>query len=235
MAAQEVKVLEDLGAEKYYEGEKDVARNVVPWELRVLAVRLQGIGFGDLRKGVMGYYDLVREARTGLTRLNSDGEWNMEHRVEERRMWQDRMQDLGIRVGGALVEMGDLEGAAVHLSTLATSLPTASRLQEAAEDGADSRAAAFRLALLWLKIGDVDHARAIIKNASYQSGEEEFVILALADMAEGKYQAASEVWRGLTERVDRERKWTGEEMWRVNLGVCLLYCGRIGEVSYPDK
>lgn len=205
LAAQEVKVLGDLNEDVYRNGEGKI---LVPWELRVLAVRLQGIGYGDLRKGVMGYYDLARDARAELVH----GE------AGERPMWEERLKDLGIRVASALVEMGDLSGAAAHLQTLGSE--------------AGDKQAAFREALLWLNIGDVDRARAVIATDDEVRGEEQFVISTLAKMADGNYKEAADVWRGMLDRVDKDRNWEGEEMWKVNLGVCLLYSGQIGEVSF---
>ena len=196
-------------------------QSLVPWELKVLAVRLNGIGFGDPRKGVMGYYELAREARTELHKL-AQATMTDEMKAKNARLWEERLEDLGVRVGSALVEMGDLAGAAAHLQTL--------RGQEIM-----SKEAAFREALLWLKIGDVNRAKAVVatdvEGKEEEEKEKEYVISALAKMAEGGYKEAANVWRGLLDRADKDRKWNGEEMWRVNLGVCLLYSGQIGEVS----
>ena len=215
IAAQEVKVLGDLTEPAYVD---DVSgQSLVPWELKVLAVRLNGIGYGDPRKGVMGYYELAREARTELEKL-AQGVITDETKTQAVRMWEERLKDLGVRVASALVEMGDLAGAAAHLQTL--------KGQEAM-----SKEAAFREALLWLKIGDVDRAKAVVATDAEGKGEKEYVIDALAQMAEGSYREAADIWRGLLDGVDKHRKWDGEEMWKVNLGVSLLYSGQIEEVS----
>lgn len=209
IAAQEVKVLGDLTDPAYVDD--STGQSVVPWELKVLAVRLNGIGYGDPRKGVMGYYELAREARAELQKLASTGENEMQ------RLWEERLKDLGARVGSALVEMGDLAGAAAHLQTL--------------RGETLSQEVAFRKALLWLKIGDVGQAKAVIASDAADKGEEQYVIAALVKMADGEYREAADVWRGLLDRVDKDRKWDGEEMWKVNLGVSLLYSGQIGEAS----
>lgn len=215
ISAQEVKVLGDLTEPAYVD---DVSgQSLVPWELKVLAVRLNGIGYGDPRKGVMGYYELAREARTELQKL-AQVTMTDEVKVLNARLWEERLKDLGVRVASALVEMGDLAGAAAHLQTL--------RGQEVT-----SKEAAFREALLWLKIGDVDRAKAVVTTDVEGKEEEDYVISALVKMAEGSYKEAANVWRGLLDRADKDRKCDGEEMWRVNLGVCLLYSGQIGEVS----
>lgn len=202
-----------------YEHPEKPGQSILPWELRVLAVRLSGLGYAgsDVRRGVLGYYELARECRHHLSTLLTQSEGV----GEQKQLWEQRLQDLGVRVAGALIEMEDYGSAAAHLETLPITSTT-------------DRSAAFRQALLWLKIGDVDKAREIIAvDNTEEQCESDFVILALADMADGKYDAAAEVWRGLCERVDRERSSpAGEEMWRVNLGICLLYSGQIGEVSF---
>ena len=214
IAAQEVKVLGDLTEPAYVDDVTE--QSLVPWELKVLAVRLNGIGYGDPRKGVMGYYELAREARKELQKL-AQGFITAEKKTQAARMWEERLKDLGVRVASALVEMGDLASAAAHLQ--------ASRGQEAM-----SKEAAFREALLWLKIGDVDRAKAVATGAEGKC-QEEYAIDALVQMAEGRYREASDSWRGLLGGVDKDRKWDGEEVWKVNLGVSLLYSGQIEEVS----
>lgn len=214
IAAQEVKVLGDLNEPAYVDDVTE--QSLVPWELKVLAVRLNGIGYGDPRKGVMGYYELAREARKELQKL-AQSSITAEAKMQAARMWEERLKDLGVRVASALVEMGDLASAAAHLQTL--------RGQEAM-----SKEAAFREALLWLKIGDVDRAKAVATGAEGKC-QEEYVIDALVQMAEGSYREAADSWRGLLDGVDKDRKWDGEEVWKVNLGVSLLYSGQIEEVS----
>jgi len=116
LAAQEVKALEDLNI-PYYRDDND-GTHLVPWELRVLAIRLQGMGFNDARRGVMGYYDLAREARLILTALKkSTVEGETDHAAEIA-LWESRLLELGIRVASALVEMEDFEGATRFLPTL---------------------------------------------------------------------------------------------------------------------
>lgn len=85
LAAQESKALEDLSSTFYYassdlEGtdsrtgdgkggsHASYPRHIVPWPLRVLAVRLQSIGFGDSRRGISGLYELGMEARREIMR-----------------------------------------------------------------------------------------------------------------------------------------------------------------------
>ncbi|KAL2170483.1 hypothetical protein VTG60DRAFT_4864 [Thermothelomyces hinnuleus] len=81
---------------------------------------------------------------------------------------------------------------------------------------------AFRMALLWLQLGDVDAARACVGANADGDGVEEKVVSALCDMADGEYEAALEKWRALREQV-------GDEMVGVNLAVCLLYVGKMQE------
>jgi trafficking protein particle complex subunit 12 len=216
LAAQEVKALEDLNSSYYRDGE---GRHLVPWELRVLAVRLQGMGFNDARRGVMGYYELARECRLLLTSLKKsrpsisaeEGEAKIDELLEaEIKVWDTRLQELGVRVASALVEMEDLEGAARFLSTLST---TSSTL-------------ATQKALLYLCLGDVDAARSAISSPS-SSGEENKVILALAHMADSDFSSAVTIWEELISSTSETEELP---MYTQNLAVCLLYLGRMSEV-----
>ncbi len=83
LAAQEVKALEDLNSAFYLD---DITgAHLVPWELRVLNVRLQAMGFGDPRRAVMSYYDLAREARSQIAAAAA------RHDNSARELWKDRL------------------------------------------------------------------------------------------------------------------------------------------------
>ncbi|KAI9730318.1 MAG: hypothetical protein M1818_008221 [Claussenomyces sp. TS43310] len=202
-AAQEVKALEDLNSSTYRD---DVlGSHLVPWELRVLTVRLQGIGFNDPRRCVMGYYDLAREARLEISKVKGTPSSD-----EEKMIWESRLEDLGIRVASALVEMEDLDGAAYHLSTLQPS---------------DDPKLRLAIALLWLQIGDLTAARGCASGDADIDG----VVSALSNMADGKYNEAVQQWRALCDGG------SGNEMYAQNLAVCLVYSGRMDEVTSPPS
>ncbi|KXH33958.1 hypothetical protein CSIM01_02293 [Colletotrichum simmondsii] len=202
VAAQEVRALEDLNAGVYID--ETTGEHLVPWELRVLNVRLQALGFSDPRRSVMSYHDLAREAREQISKATA------RHDNSARELWKARLQDLGVAVAGALVEMDDPAGAAHHLATL--------------KDRGDGKMALSR-ALLWLHLGDADAARRCVMRGD-DSGEEgkhaETVVGALCQMADGEYEAALATWRGLREEV-------ADEMVGVNMAVCLLYTGKLTE------
>ena len=205
LAAQEVKALEDLNSSYYRDG--GTGAHLVPWELRVLAVRLQGMGFDDARRGVMGYYELAREARLTLMALKKQRKAD-EELDDAVKAWENRLAELGIRVASALVEMEDLEGATRHLQTLR---PLSGDLQ-------------MQKALLWLCLGDIDAARSCI-SAADENGKK--VVQGLAHMADGDYSAAVAVFEDLV----ASGSGNGEEaMYKQNLGVCLLYSGKMDEV-----
>ncbi|KAI6713076.1 hypothetical protein JHW43_004447 [Diplocarpon mali] len=210
LAAQEVKALEDLNS-NYYRDDL-TGRHLVPWELRVLAVRLQGMAFNDARRGVTGYYELAREARSTLTtmkRARRESEGDPAAPDGAIPLWEARLADLGVRVASALVEMEDLEGATRFLATLEpTRLP---RL-------------GVHKALLWLCVGDVEAARASVVGLGAE--EEQKVILALAHMADSDFDYAVEIWQALVASDADEAE---KAMWRQNLGVCYLYLGRMDE------
>ncbi|KAI9771675.1 MAG: hypothetical protein M1840_001891 [Geoglossum simile] len=197
LAAQEVKALEDLSSSYY----RDPLTNVhlVPWELRVLAVRLQGIGFGDWRRGIMGYYELAREARAEGGKTSG----------EEREVWRGRLRDLGVRVGNALVEMGDLEGAGRHLEGLREAL-------EADEEGYREK-----LALLHLRIGNLPAAQSLFHSSPNTTSP----LPALISMASGDFETAATLWSALTTK----EPLGNNTLARQNLAICLLYTGKLSE------
>ncbi|KAH6990205.1 hypothetical protein EDB80DRAFT_729683 [Ilyonectria destructans] len=200
LAAQEVKALEDLNDIRTYVDEA-TGEHLVPWELRVLNVRLQALGFGDPRRAVMSYHDLAREARDNIAKASA------QHDNSARELWKARLHDLGIQVAGALIEMDDLTGAAHHLSTL--------------RDRGDGKMALAK-ALLWLHLGNAESARECAQRGAGDGQDAEMIILALCDMADAEYESALERWKDLKETTD-------DEMVGVNMGVCLLYLGRIHE------
>lgn len=192
---------------------------MVGWELRVLAVRLQGMGLGDARRGVMGYYDLARDARSMLTKLKKKKAAS-EDVNGEIELWEGRLTDLGIRVASALIEMEDLVGASMHLKSL-----------KVGEDGDEDLTA--KKALLWLCLGDIDAARECLKKGDgkqFEATEIDGTIRALAFVAEGRYEDAVVIWEELIAN-EKTTAGKGEKaMWRQNLGVTLLYLGRGDEV-----
>ncbi|KAK0104890.1 hypothetical protein ONS95_005155 [Cadophora gregata] len=226
LAAQEVKALEDLNS-AYYRDEND-GSHLVPWELRVLAVRLQGMGFNDARRGVVGYYDLAREARLVQSSLKksrremkakslnssaniegaesdeSQGDGEVDQKIgevdREIQLWENRLAELGIRVASALIEMEDLEGATRFLASLTPPQSTSS------PSSSSSSHLAIQKALLWLCIGDVEAARSCVIGAASGSENDQGristwqkVILALANMADSEFERAVEGWRALIE------------------------------------
>ncbi|PLN79840.1 hypothetical protein BDW42DRAFT_119094 [Aspergillus taichungensis] len=212
LAAQESKALEDLSSEFYYitpksetsdqDAEPSHPRHIAPWPLRVLAVRLQSIGFGDPRRGIAGLYDIGIEARREAFRPDISD--------EHRKAWRDRLADLGIRCVNALIEMGDLSAARRSLDSLQTTAP-------------DSFVSKSRKTLLFLLIGDVDAAKRESRSAD---GSDDPMFKPLLNMAEGRYDDAATEWRALLEAGPKR---SDEAMVKQNLAVCLLYTARLND------
>ncbi|XP_014556015.1 hypothetical protein COCVIDRAFT_100716 [Bipolaris victoriae FI3] len=202
LAAQESKVLGDL-ASAFYRHPLTNA-HLVPWELRLLVVRLAALGYGEWRKGIMGYYELARECRENIVRGPES----------EKKLWRSRLRDCGIRVANVLVEMGDLEGAGRHLSTLAA-------------DEEQTREIALMETLVWLRVGHVQAARRCLARASEASPDEliDGTLNALLELANSDYQAAVTSLQALRE------KFSDDAMVAQNLAVCLLYTGRISDAK----
>jgi tetratricopeptide (TPR) repeat protein len=213
MAAQEAKLLGDLSS-AFYRHPLSGA-HIVPWELRVLSVRLAALGYGDWRKGIMGYYELAREARENVVKAETE---------VEKKLWRSRLRECGIRVANVLVEMGELEGAGRHLGTLIS----------AGGDSQESREVLVMEALVWLRVGDLRASRRCIGQASALSspgGEQtmelnnkvEGTLNALLKIAEGDYNAAVEAWTEL------HTAYEDDAMVTQNLAVSLLYTGKVSE------
>jgi hypothetical protein len=217
LAGQEAKALEDLNSSFYYlDADFDIAdnagnqpqrshpRHIVPWPLRVLAVWLQSIGFGDARRGISGLYELGLEARRNILRPGIE--------QEERKLWKDRLADLGLRVVNALVDIDDLDAARRSLANL---------------KAPDTKNGSWkaRMALLHLRIGNVGAAKEVLG----ESGEVANGVLdPLVSMAEGRYGDAADEWRGCLESHKGKES---EALITQNLAVCLLYIGELNEVS----
>lgn len=224
LAAQESKALEDLNSTFYYidssldsskqkiqnEDLKDIEhgpfpRHIVPWPLRVLAVRLQSIGFGDSRRSIGGLYEIGLEARAQIMK-NETSE-------PERKVWKERLADLGMRSVNALVEMGDLDAANRSLEGLDTS-------------SLESDTTKLRKALLFLRMGDLDATQRVFDNPP--NSKEPSLLKPLISMSDGRYQDAINEWRILLE--DNQR--TDGALVAHNLAVCLLYTGQLDEVCW---
>ncbi|KAJ6105705.1 hypothetical protein N7512_009222 [Penicillium capsulatum] len=217
LAAQESKALEDLTSAFYYidsglaspkeESQPDrihehFPRHIVPWPLRVLAVRLQSIGFGDPRRSIGGLYEIGLEARREIMSSDSSD--------DARELWKDRLTDLGIRSVNALIEMGDLDAAKRSLESLRTPV-------------AESETTKMRKALLFLRIGDLDAAEQVFGDS--QDSKEAALLRPLLSMSDGRYNNAVAEWRALHEDGHR----ADGALVAQNLAVCLLYAGNLDE------
>lgn len=230
LAAQEVKCLEDLNSSYYRDDDSGV--HLVPWNLRVLAVRLQGMGYADARRGVMGFYELAREARLALTSLKKTLALSPSTSAsDEIAVWEERLSELAIRVASALIEMQDLEGATHFLHTSSPHPPSSSPTQ-------NPPPLQTQKALLYLCLGDVEAARSCIgpTDADADTHDDKAkVILALAQMADGEFDACVQIWEGLITAASASAA-AGENhggelaMYKQNLAVCLLYLGRMDHV-----
>lgn len=186
----------------------------------------------------MGYYDLAREVRLSLTVLKKtlpalEGEKKVTAQ-KEIILQTSRLEDLGLRVASALIEMEDLEGATRHLKSLSSGTSPGLMIQKA---------------LLWLYLGDIDSARSSI-SSSYSSPsststsisantteegrtrqtDEAKVILALAQMCDSEYEAAILIWSDLIASSSSPITDSEIPMYQQNLAVCYLYLGNIERV-----
>lgn len=171
----------------------------IPWDLRLLLVRLQSIGAPDGgRRGIMSLYALAGEVRANLRHARVSGD------KAAIAAWSDSLTDLGLRVCDALVEMGELETATRHLDTL---------------NGVDLDEMAYRKALLRVRVGDVTGARNCAEKLQSDLRRKEFD--SLLRMSDGDYEGAVKSLQDLME------EYPSHELFAQNAAVSLLYTGHI--------
>lgn len=216
LAAQESKALEDLNSAFYYVDEPPQSSNgdaalpeqplqqhIIPFHLRLQALRLQAIGFSDPRRGVSALYDLGLECREHAASTFATS--------EERGMWSSRLSEVGIKVVNGLIEMGDLDCAARTLATLKPG---------------DLKGASMwttRMMLLYLKIGDLSGAQQLLQGPG-ATDEQTRLLQPLTTFAEGQYEDAALAWEQcLQSGVPSEQA----ALIKHNLAVAYLYSGQI--------
>ncbi|MCJ1473748.1 hypothetical protein MMC13_002399 [Lambiella insularis] len=198
LAAQEAAALSDLEAPRYRAPD---GTHLAPWELRLLVLRLKG-GRAELQ----GLCELAREARE---RAQGKG--------EEGRVWRERVRECGLRVAGAMGEGGDWAGAGRVLEGM--------RLGE--RDGEEEGLLRGRVALLYLKIGDLRRARALIGSAGENPATDAYTTMLkpLLSVAEGDYASAATQFAALRDAAPE----AADPLVLQNLAVCLIYTGQAVE------
>lgn len=184
--------------------------HIVPWHLRVLALRLQSVGFNDPRRGCTGIYELGLEARRNLARDDVS--------VQEQKVWKERLADLGMRNVNALISMGSLDTARRALSTLHWPSESASL-------------AAMYMAVLHIQVGDMESAHKLMEAQRIQ-GQDGEAVTALSMMTKGKLEEASTVWETLMDKQTDDDDDDGQRaMIAQNLALSLLYGGHLDKVN----
>ncbi|KAF1920800.1 hypothetical protein BDU57DRAFT_25444 [Ampelomyces quisqualis] len=203
LAAQESKVLGDLNSAFYRHPLTNA--HLVPWDLRLLVVRLAALGYGEWRKGIMGYYELVRECRENIVKAGTP--------QDDKTTWRARLRDCGVRVANLLIEMGDFEGAGRHLATLSES------------DASASNQISVMETLVWLRVGDISSARRCLSRTASPPDITESALAALIQLADSDFEAAATSFRALHDTHP------DDAMIAQNLAVCLVYTGRIADAK----
>lgn len=216
LAAHESKVLGDLNSAFWRHPLTNA--HLVPWHLRLLTVRLAALGYGEWRKGIMGYYELAQECRENIVKADAE---------EDKRLWRFRLRECGVRVANVLVEMGELEGAGLHLASLSSQAAAATDDTDLV-DAEERKHIYFMETLVWLRVGDLAAARRSLEAASgspsSNSANDELLegtLTALLHLANAQYGDAVSIFESL------HGKFPGDAMVTQNLAVCYLYTGRI--------
>jgi tetratricopeptide (TPR) repeat protein len=121
-------------------------------------------------------------------------------------VWRGRLEEIGIRVINALIEMGDIDCARRTLEA------------NIAAEAIVSTETSQRIALLYLKIGDLKKARAVQNVAGDLQP-----LLAIAD---GRYTEAAEHWEV---QLQENSAGNRSSLLKQNLAVAYLYSGMIAK------
>lgn len=217
LAAQESKALEDLTSEFYYintkmsEDEKGLSpevkpmpTHVMPFSLRIQALRLQSIGFSDPRRGITALYDLGLEMREHLSSPYISAEEMEEYRA--------CLKSISVHVVNSLIELGDLDCAE---RTLAQCQP----LDEKAR-----HVWTGRMILLLIRLGRLSKAIELA-NEPFMPENEKSLLQSIIMIADGKVEDAAQILGKQDSNNDLGA------LAKSNLAVALLYLGRIREAS----
>lgn len=216
LAAQESKALEDLNSTFYYvnspagsevgstsDKDQPLSQHIMPFALRLQALRLQAIGFSDARRGVSALYDLGLECREHVA-----SSFTTDH---DRSIWVSRLEEIGIKVVNALIEMGDLDCASRTLASLKPSDPKHHSVWT------------MRMVLLHLKIGHITAAERMMQDLAETEARGMWLKPMLA-FAEGRYEDASLAWEQCLEADSPVEE---AALINQNLAVAYLYSGHI--------
>jgi trafficking protein particle complex subunit 12 len=218
LAAQEAKSLEDLGSTFYYIEpphledvpeeiiDRPPPKHIVPFHLRIQALRLQSIGFSDPRRGVSSLYDLGAECRE---HLQSPGLSN-----DERTLWTARLQEVGFRVINALIEMGDLDCARRAMNTTKP------------EGNNETSLWNVRKVILCLRMGLLKEAQRVVAG-SVSSESEKAILESLIAIADERFDEAASLLR--QPEVEEHALLAG--LAKQNLAVVYLYQGNIQQAK----
>ncbi|KAI4739425.1 hypothetical protein E4T50_10105 [Aureobasidium sp. EXF-12298] len=218
LAAKEAKPLSELLAREsssYTRPHREIFLMQVPWSLRLLLLKLSVLGTADLhRRAIMGLYGLSSECRVLAQKA----------RVEKDdtafKLWKYRLGDLGLRVAGELIEMGELETAKRHLDTLSFA---AAGSTDNADDDTNGKMC-MRKTLLLLKIGDTQAAKKCLSSYSPptpSSTLQSQILETLLHFSTSSYSLALSSLLSLTEQ------YPSNPLLKHNLAIAYLYTNNV--------
>lgn len=215
LAAKEAKPLSDLLAREsstYTRPYREIFLSQVPWNLRLLLLKLSVMGTADAnRRAIMGLYALSSECRTLAQKARGEKD------ETAFKMWKHRLADLGLRVAGELVEMGELETARRHLETLSS-----------ADDTDQNDKMCMRKTLLLLKIGDTQAAEACLSASSTASSSptlQHQILQSLIQISSSDYSSALSSLQSLAESHPQN------PLVKHNLAIANLYTNNVVSAS----
>lgn len=218
LAAQEAKALEDLSSTFYYVDEtlpiktsnlpdeqRSLPDNVVPFDLRLQALRLQSIGFSDSRRGVTALYDLGLECRERIASPFTA--------ANDVTLWERRLDEVGIRVVNALIEQGDLDCAYRTLDSMKPNIHN------------DSSLWISRMIMLCVKMGKIDEAATILETSEITDSNK-ILYHSIVSVAKGEYNEATRLLSSIATGSTDDAL---HSIAKQNLACAHLYSGQISE------
>ncbi|KAL9598071.1 MAG: hypothetical protein Q9179_004048 [Wetmoreana sp. 5 TL-2023] len=184
------------------------------------------------RAQVQGYYDLAVYARRQLQALKARDP--SEKTTQTKTLWTNRLQDLSYRIGNALIEMDDIAAAKRHFASLVVHQHPHTSTN--AEDENEKGMLELWIAMLSLKMGDLDSARKWLEEGTQQPSHEgvpepkwnrvkDGLLKPFLSITDGHFDDAASAWR---DRAIGDEDYDGV-LARQNQAVCLLYAGKLSE------
>lgn len=219
LAAREARALEDLTSTFYcnvveadelmieaHARQRPLSIHIVPFELRVQAMRLQSIAFDDRRRFITALYDVGSECREHIASPYTS--------AEDRELWRSRLATLGTQVINSLIDLEEFDCAERFMS------------QHSLEDKSGEPTWACRKMLLLVRMGRVVEAEKYIEDIGDDTSK--LIMQAIIATAKDDLDEADAL---LAQAIESSGQASLSTVVRQSLAVNCLYRGRINDAQ----